>query len=113
MSRNNSAWRWMTAAVLAHIVVSIGHGAAHDGAHVHAEPCGESVRVHRHPGGAIGRAWIDMVVKAYRGLGRGDHDGWVIGVRTGESLRVRQPRSRGSGRAGMAIPLRDDCRAAR
>jgi hypothetical protein len=38
MSRNNSAWRWMTAAVLAHLVVSIVHGAAHDGAHVPLSP---------------------------------------------------------------------------
>jgi hypothetical protein len=37
MSRNgsSSSWRrWLTAAVLTHLVVSIAHGAAHDRAHV-------------------------------------------------------------------------------
>jgi hypothetical protein len=35
MSRNhNSAWKWLTAVVLAHLVVSIVHGAAHADAHV-------------------------------------------------------------------------------
>ncbi len=34
MSRSKSLWRWLAAAVLAHLVVSIVHGAAHDGAHV-------------------------------------------------------------------------------
>ena len=39
MTKNgNSTWRWMTAAVLAHLAVSIVHGAAHDGAHVPLSP---------------------------------------------------------------------------
>ena len=33
-STRHSAWRWLTAAVLVHLVVSIVHGAAHSGAHV-------------------------------------------------------------------------------
>jgi ABC-type xylose transport system permease subunit len=33
-SHGFSAWRWLTAAVLAHLAVSIAHGTAHDGAHV-------------------------------------------------------------------------------
>jgi hypothetical protein len=31
---DRSLWNWMTAAVLAHLVVSLAHGAAHDGAQV-------------------------------------------------------------------------------
>src|SRR5689334_12762452 len=33
-SARYSAWRWLTAAVLVHLVVSIVHGAAHSEAHV-------------------------------------------------------------------------------
>ena len=33
-STTPSAWRWLTAAVLVHLVVSIAHGAAHSEAHV-------------------------------------------------------------------------------
>jgi hypothetical protein len=35
---SSRAWWWMTAAVLAHLFVSIAHGAAHDGAHVPLSP---------------------------------------------------------------------------
>ena len=39
MSMNDkAAWRWLAAAVLAHLVVSIVHGAAHDGARVPLSP---------------------------------------------------------------------------
>ena len=39
MNRNgHPAWRWLAAAVLAHLVVSIVHGTAHDGAHVPMSP---------------------------------------------------------------------------
>jgi hypothetical protein len=39
MSKNgNSVWRWLAAAVVAHLVVSIVHGTAHDGAHVPLTP---------------------------------------------------------------------------
>jgi hypothetical protein len=35
MNRNGSSWRrWLIAAVLAHLIVSVAHGAAHDRAHV-------------------------------------------------------------------------------
>jgi ABC-type xylose transport system permease subunit len=33
-SNSTSTWRWLTALILAHLVVSIVHGAAHGGAHV-------------------------------------------------------------------------------
>ena len=39
MSTNDkTAWRWVAAAVLAHLAVSIVHGTAHDGAHVPLTP---------------------------------------------------------------------------
>ncbi len=39
MSRHhNSTWRWLTAVVLAHLVVSMVHGAAHAEAHVPLSP---------------------------------------------------------------------------
>jgi hypothetical protein len=34
----HAAWRWLTAAVLVHLVVSIVHGAAHSAAHVPLSP---------------------------------------------------------------------------
>jgi hypothetical protein len=33
-SNSTSTWRWLTALIVAHLVVSIVHGAAHGGAHV-------------------------------------------------------------------------------
>jgi hypothetical protein len=33
-SQGINAWRWMTATVLAHLLVAVAHGTAHDGAHV-------------------------------------------------------------------------------
>lgn len=33
-SNSTSTWRWLTATILAHLVVSMVHGAAHGGAHV-------------------------------------------------------------------------------
>ena len=30
----NAAWKWLTAIVAAHLLISFAHGAAHDGAHV-------------------------------------------------------------------------------
>ena len=35
---DKAAWRWLAAAVLAHLVVSVVHGTAHDGAHVPLTP---------------------------------------------------------------------------
>jgi hypothetical protein len=38
MSTPHHAWRWLTAAVLVHLVVSMAHGAAHAGAQVPLSP---------------------------------------------------------------------------
>ena len=61
--------RWLTAAVLSHLVISFVHGAAHAGAHVPLSPAANLFVFIVILAGPIGRAGADMAGGGESGIG--------------------------------------------